>query len=155
MAQRPAYEPADERSLKELFSEMSSELSSLLRKEVELAKAEMKEKASLGAKGAGALAVGGVAALFALMLLSFAAAWGLAEVVAPGLAFLIVGVLYLVVATVMVSSGRKKLAQMKPPVPEQALTTVKQDVQAAKGSFQRGMSGSVPHRPSPGLARRR
>ena len=155
MAQRPAYTSTDERSLKELFSEMSSELSLLVRKEVELAKSEMKEKASLGAKGAGALAVGGVAALFALMLLSFAAAWGLAEVLAPGLAFLIVAVVYVVVAAVMLSSGRKKLAQMKPPVPEQALTTVKQDVQAAKGSFQRGMSGSAPRPPSPGLARRR
>ena len=155
MAQRPAYTSTDERSLKDLFSEMSGELSLLVRKEVELAKTELQQKASLGAKGAGALAVGGVAALFALLLLSFAAAWGLAEVLAPGLAFLIIGIVYLVVAAVMFSSGRRKLAQMKPPVPEQALTTVKQDVQAAKGSFQRGMSGSAPRPPSPGLARRR
>ncbi len=154
MAQRPAYVTTDERSLKDLFSEMNGELSLLVRKEVELAKAEMKEKASLGAKGAGALAVGGVAALFAVMLLSFAAAWGLAEVLAPGLAFLVVGVVHLVVAGVMLSSGRKKLTQMKPPVPELALSTVKQDVQAAKGSFQAGLSGSVSRRPSPGLARR-
>jgi hypothetical protein len=148
MAQRPPYVVSEERSLKELFSEMTSELSLLISKEVELAKAEMKQKASLAAKGGGALAVGGVAALFALMLLSFAAAWGLAEVMAPGLAFLAVGVVYLVIAAVMLSSGRKKLAQMKPPVPEQALTTLKQDVQVAKGSFQRGMSGSAPRPPS-------
>lgn len=155
MAQRPAYAPTDERSLKDLFSEMNAQLSLLVRKEVELAKVEMKQKASLGAKGAGALAVGGVAALLAVMLLSFAAAWGLAEVLAPGLAFLVVGVVHLVVAAVMLSSGRKKLSQMKPPVPELALTTVKQDVQATKGSFQRGLSGSVSRRPSSGLARRR
>lgn len=131
----------EERSLKDLFSEMTSELSLLFRKEIELAKLEMQEKASLATKGAIAMAVAGIMALFALLLLSFAAAWGLAEVLAPGVAFVIVGVVYLVVAAVMFSSGRKKLAQMKPPVPEQALTTVKQDVQTAKGSFQRGMSG--------------
>ena len=141
MAQRPTYTTAEERSLKELFSEMTGEISLLVRKEVELAKLEMKEKASLAAKGGVAMAVGGVMGLFALLLLSFAAAWGLAEVLAPGVAFVIVGVVYLVVAAVMFSSGRKKLAQMKPPVPEQALTTVKQDVQVAKGSLQRGMSG--------------
>ena len=56
MAQRPTYVPAEERSLKDLFSEMNGELSLLVRKEVELAKAEMKQKASLGAKGAGAMA---------------------------------------------------------------------------------------------------
>ena len=95
-----------------------------------------------------------MAALLAVMLLSFAAAWGLAEVLAPGLAFLVVGAVHLVVAGVMLSSGRKKLNEMKPPVPEQALSTVKQDVQVAKGSFQRGLSGSVSPRPSPGLARR-
>lgn len=148
MAQRPPHMVTEEQSLKDLFAEMSSELSLLVSKEMELAKAEMKQKASLAAKGGGALVVGGVAGLFALMLLSFAAAWGLAEVLAPGLAFLIVGVVYLVVAAVMLSSGRKKLAQMKPPVPEQALTTLKQDVQVAKGSFQRGMSGSVSRPPS-------
>ena len=143
MAQRRPHGADDERSLKDLFSEMTSEISLLVRKEVELAKLEMKEKASVATKGGVAMAIGGVMALFALMLLSFAAAWGLAEVLAPGVAFAIVGVVYLVVAAVMFSSGRKKLAQMKPPVPEQALTTVKQDVQVANGSLQRGMSGSA------------
>ena len=142
MAQRPTFTTAEERSLKELFSEMTGEISLLVRKEVELAKLEMKEKASLAAKGGVAMAVAGVMGLFALLLLSFAAAWGLAEVLAPGVAFVIVGAVYLVLAAVMFSSGRKKLAQMKPPMPEQALTTIKQDVQVAKGSLQRGMSGS-------------
>lgn len=144
---RPTYTKVEERSLKDLFSEMAGEVSVLVRKEMELAKLEMKEKASLGAKGGVAIAVGGVMGLFAVLLLSFAAAWGLAEVLAPGVAFVIVGVVYLVVAAVMLSSGRKKLAQMKPPVPQQALTTIKQDVQAAKGSLQRGMSGSMASRP--------
>ncbi len=146
---------AEERSLKELFSEMTGDLSLLVRQEIELAKLEMKEKASLAGKGGGALAAGGVAGLIGLLLLSFAAAWGLAEVIAPGLAFLAVAVVYLVLAAVLVASGRKRLNQMKPPVPEQTLTTVKQDVQVAKGSFQRGMSGSLATRPPAVRARGR
>ena len=147
MTAQPGRDPAEDRSLKDLFSEMTSQLSLLVRAEVELAKVEMKEKASLAGKGGAALAVGGVAALVGVLLLSFAAAWGLAEVMAPGLAFLVVAVVYLVLAAVMVASGRKRLNQMKPPVPEQALATVKQDVQVAKGSLQRGMNGSLAGRP--------
>ena len=147
MTAQPGRDPAEDRSLKDLFSEMTSQLSLLVRDEVELAKVEMKEKASLAGKGGAALAVGGVAALVGVLLLSFAAAWGLAEVMAPGVAFLVVAVVYLVLAAVMVASGRKRLNQMKPPVPEQALATVKQDVQVAKGSLQRGMNGSLAGRP--------
>ena len=147
MTAQPGRDPAEDRSLKDLFSEMTSQLSLLVRAEVELAKVEMKEKASLAGKGGAALAVGGVAALVGVLLLSFAAAWGLAEVMAPGVAFLVVAVVYLVLAAVMVASGRKRLNQMKPPVPEQALATVKQDVQVAKGSLQRGMNGSLAGRP--------
>ena len=147
MTAQPGRDPAEDRSLKDLFSEMTSQLSLLVRAEVELAKVEMKEKASLAGKGGAALAVGGVAALVGVLLLSFAAAWGLAEVMAPGLAFLVVAVVYLVLAAVLVASGRKRLNQMKSPVPEQALATVKQDVQVAKGSLQRGMNGSLAGRP--------
>ena len=146
MAQRPQA-PADDRSLKDLLSELSAEVSFLVSREVELAKTEMKEKVSLATKGGVAMAIGGVAAFLAVLLLSFAAAWGLAEVIAPGLAFLAVAAVWLVVAAVTLSSGRKRLAQAKPPVPEQALTTVKQDVQVAKGAFQRGLSGSAPRSP--------
>ncbi|MDQ3679529.1 MAG: phage holin family protein [Actinomycetota bacterium] len=154
MAQRPGQAPTDERPLKDLFSEMTSEVSLLMRKEVELAKLEMQEKASLAAKGGGAMAVGGVAALLGLLLLSLAAAWGLAEIVPTGLAFLAVAVVYLVVAAVMLSSGKKRLAQMKPPVPQQALSTVKEDVQVAKTSLSRGAAGSLARRPSrPGSRR--
>ena len=153
MAQSQSGALAEERSLKDLFSEMSSQLSLLVRNEVELAKGEMQAKASLAATGGAALAIGGVAALLAVVLLSFAAAWGLAEVVPTGVGFVIVAAVWGVVAAVMLSAGKKRLAAMKPPVPEQALMTVKQDVQVAKTSFARGISGGVDHRgaaPRPG-----
>jgi len=130
---------ADERSLSELLSEMSNELSVLFRKEVELIKVETKDSVSQAAKAGallGAVAVGG---LFALLLLAMAAAFGLAEVMATGLAFLIVGVVFLVVAGVSFALARKKLAEVRPP--EQAIATIKEDVEVAKSSIQRGASG--------------
>lgn len=156
MMARPSE--AAERPLKDLFSELSGELSFLVSREVELAKAEMSQKASLAAKGGGALAVGGVAALVAVLMLSMAAAWGLAVIIPTGFAFLIVAVVWLVVAGVMVAGGKKSLARMKPPAPEQALSSVKQDIQVAKGSLSRGVGGSLARRPRrpgrPGQTRR-
>lgn len=131
----------DERALSELFSEMSNELSALFRKEVELIKVETKESVSQAGKAGalfGAVAVGG---LFALLLLAMAAAFGLAEVMPTGFAFLIVGILFLIVAGVAFGMARKKLAEVKPP--EQAIATVKEDVEVAKSSLQRGVSGEA------------
>lgn len=131
----------DERPLSELFSEMSNELSALFRKEVELIKVETKDSVSQAAKAGalfGAVAVGG---LFALLLLAMAAAFGLAEVMPTGFAFLIVGILFLIVAGVAFGMARKKLAEVKPP--EQAIATVKEDVEVAKSSLQRGVSGEA------------
>lgn len=143
MPTRPTKgQPAtDERPLSELFSEMSNELSALFRKEVELIKVETKDSVSQAAKAGalfGAVAVGG---LFALLLLAMAAAFGLAEVMPTGFAFLIVGILFLIVAGVAFGMARKKLAEVKPP--EQAIATVKEDVEVAKSSLQRGVSGEA------------
>ena len=128
----------DDRSLSELLAEMSNQVKVLISKEVELAKLEIKESASLGSKSAVLLAGGGLIGLLALVFLSSAAAWGLAEVVAPGVAFLIVGVVYLLSAGVLLMAGRKRLAAFK-PAPTQTIETVKDDVAVAKGSLSRGM----------------
>ena len=130
---------AQERSLSELLSEMSTELSTLVQKEVELLKAETKDTVAQATKAAalfGGVAVGG---LFAGLMLAMAAAFGLAEVMATGLAFLVVGLVFLAIAGVAFAMARKKLAQVKPP--EQAIATIKQDVEVAKSSIQRGASG--------------
>lgn len=155
MEQRPWDAPGGERPLKELFSELSGELSFLVSREVELAKSELQEKASLAAKGGGAAAAGGVAALVAVVMLSLAAAWGLAEVLPTGFAFLVVAIVWVVVAMVMLASGKKRLSQMKPPARARALSSVKHDIQVAKTSLSRGAGGSLSRRPAPpGLTRR-
>ena len=70
--------------------------------------------------------VAAVSALLALILLSAAAAWGLAEVMAPGWAFLIVGALWAVVAGVSALMGRKTVAEMEPG-PRQTMEEIKED----------------------------
>ncbi len=126
-----ARRPGDERSLQELWSDMTREATVLLRKEVELAKIETKEQLGRAGKAGGAFGAAGLAGFMALQLLSFAAAWGLAAVLPTGFAFLIVGVVYLVVALVLFSGARKKAAEIQ-MVPRQTVETLKEDVQWAR-----------------------
>ncbi|MGI9032472.1 MAG: phage holin family protein [Acidimicrobiales bacterium] len=136
----PTSSPDEERPLGELLSDLTSQVQALVRKEMELAKAEVKEEVSKAGKGIGAFAAAGVVAFIAAIVLAFAAAWGLAELIATGLAFLVVGVLLLAVAAVAALKGKAKLAEVS-PMPEQTVETVKQDVETAKESLQRGASG--------------
>lgn len=127
----------EERPIAELLSDVTSQLQQLVRKEMELARVETKEQFSRAGKGAAAFGAAGAVGFVALILLASAAAWGLAEVVPVGLAFLIVAVVLLAVAAGLFAQGKAKLARFK-PVPEQTVQTIKQDVQTAKDSFQQG-----------------
>lgn len=128
---------ADDRSLSDLLSDVTSEIATLFRKEVELARAETSEQVSRAAKAGAMLGAAGVVGFLALILLAFAAAWGLAAVMPNGLAFLIVAVVFGIVAAALASAGKKKVASVN-PVPEKTVQTVKADVQVAKDSFARG-----------------
>ena len=127
----PTEPKAPEKSLGQLFSELTSDLSTLLRKEVELAKVETKEEASRAAKAGGMLGGGAFAGWFALLFLSFAVAWLLDEWLHTALAFLIVGLVYAGVAAVLVLRGRARLQSVN-PVPSQTVETLKEDVQWAR-----------------------
>jgi len=129
---------AEDRSLSELLSEVTGELATLFRQEVELAKVETSEQVSRAAKAGAMLGAAAVVGFLTLILLAFAAAWGLTEVVPEGVAFLIVGVVFGVVAAVLASAGKKKVASIN-PVPDQTVQTLKADVQVAKDSFARGV----------------
>ena len=128
---------AEDRSLSELLSDVTSELATLFRKEVELAKVETTEQVQQAAKAGAMLAAAGVIAFLDLILLAFASAWALAEVMPTGLAFLLVAIVFGVVAAVLVSVGKKKFASVN-PVPNQTVQTLKADVQVARDSFARG-----------------
>ncbi len=124
---------------------MSNQTKVLISKEVELAKLEVKDQVARGSKAAALLAAAGVAGLFGLLLVSFAAAWGLAAVIPTGFAFLIIGVIFLGVAGALFTKGRKQAAEVR-PAPEQTMKTLKEDVQVAKSALSRGANSSTPPR---------
>jgi membrane protein implicated in regulation of membrane protease activity len=132
----------DDRTISELLSEVTGEMSQLLHKEVELAKLETKEQVSRASRAGALFGASGVGAFVALVLLAMAAAWGLAEIMAPGVAFGVVGVLFLLVSVLLLSIGRRKLAEVQPP----RLDTMKQDVRAAKTSLSSGARGAHTYR---------
>ncbi len=118
-------------SVSELLGRVTDDFSQLVRTHVELAKVEIKEEVARAGKGAGMLTGAAVAGFITLLLLSFALAWGLAEAMAPGWAFLIVGLLWGAVAAVLAVQGRDKIRQVH-PLPEQTKETVEEDVAWAK-----------------------
>jgi hypothetical protein len=126
-----AASPDGEGSLGDLFSMLTSELSQLVRSEMELARVELHEEATKAGKAAGMLVGGAVAALVALILLTSAVAWGLAEVVEPGWAFLVVGLVVGAVAAVLAMKGRTRLADVH-PVPDLTVDTLKEDARWAR-----------------------
>ena len=126
-AERP-LEP--DPSLPELLSRLSSDFGDLLSTQLELAKVEIKEEIGRAGKSAAMLGGGAAAAYLALILLAFAAAWGLAEVVPEGFAFLIVGVVVAAIAAFLLMTGRDRMREVR-PVPE-TTETLKEDVQWAK-----------------------
>lgn len=123
--------PPDDRSLGELFSEMSNEVSELFRKEVELAKVELKQEAQRAGKAGGLLGGAAVAAYLALLFVSLAIALALAALMPGWLAFLLVGVLYAIGAAVLAKQGRARLKQVN-VVPDQTVQTLKEDAQWAR-----------------------
>ena len=127
----PRSEEVAETSIGELIGNISDDLSQLFRQEVELAKAEIKQEASKAGKAAGMLGVAGFAGYLAVVLLSFAAVFGLANVMDAGWAALIVAAVWAVIGGVLFAAGRTKLKTVD-PVPHRTVGTLKEDAQWLK-----------------------
>ncbi|WP_407708851.1 phage holin family protein [Arthrobacter nitrophenolicus] len=108
-----AHQKADNASLGELLGDVTRDLSTLMRQEVELAKAELKQSATRAGKGSGMLAGAGVAGHFVLVFLSLALMFALGALMPLGWAAVIVAVLWAIIAAVLASIGRKELKQIK------------------------------------------
>jgi F0F1-type ATP synthase assembly protein I len=119
-----------DKSLGELFGELTSDMGTLFRKEVELAKLEAKDELKQGGKAAGMFAGAGLGAWMAVLFLSLALAWLLDQAMNTALAFAIVGVVWAIVAAVLAQSGKKKMAAVK-PLP-QTTQTIKEDAEWAR-----------------------
>jgi hypothetical protein len=120
-----------ERTLGQLVADASRDLSTIVRSEVALAKAELKKDVVAGVTGAAMFVTAGVLAFLALILLLIAAAYGLvAAGLAPWLAFLIVAAALLLLGAVLVLIGKRRLSRIGPP--ERTVRTSKETVEALK-----------------------
>lgn len=117
-------------TLGELVASATKDLSTLVRKEIELAKLELKVEAKSAGKGAGMLGGAGFSGLMGLIFLSIAAAYAIGRLVPLGAGFLIVGALYVLVAGVLALLAKKNLSKVGPP--QKTVATVKGDIAWAK-----------------------
>ena len=136
MPEHTAQGRRDDRPVGELVRDLSQQTTDLVRKEVELAKAELAVKARSAGIGAGMFGGAGALGFYALGALTAAAILGLAQVVDGWLAALIVGVLYAAGAGVLALTGKKKVETATPPVPEHAVASAKEDVRYTKAKVQ-------------------
>lgn len=121
----------------ELVRRLSTQLSELFRRELDLARTELTAKGKRAGAGAGLAGAGGVVALFAVATLIAAAVAGLATVVPVWLSALIIGVVLLLVAGVLALVGRSRLRRATPAVPEQAVQGIQSDVSAVRNAVHR------------------
>jgi uncharacterized membrane protein YqjE len=116
----------------ELVKDLSAQVSTLVRQELELAKAELTEKGRQAGIGAGMFGGAGLFALYGVGALVACAIIALATAVAAWLAALIVAVVLFAVAGVLALVGKSRTARAVPPVPEQTVATIKEDVRYTK-----------------------
>ena len=128
-----APEDVGEVSLGDLVGNVTRDLSTLMRQELALAQAELKQEATKTAKGGGAMAGAGLAAIFVLLFLSLALWAGLSNLMDAGWAALIVAVIWAVIAAVLFVTGRSRLRQVR-PTPERTVETLSHVPDALKGS---------------------
>ena len=121
----------DDRSVGQLLGDVTRELQALVRKELELARAETKEELQRAGAVGKRFGVAALAGYLAVVMLSFAAAWALTAVMPTGWAFFAVGVVLGVVAGAMALQGRRRLREFH-PVPQETAETLKEDVQWLK-----------------------
>ena len=128
----------EDATIAELVKRLSEQMSRLAREEVELAKAELTAKGKRAGLGAGMFGGAGLFGLYALGALTAAIILALATAVAGWLAAHIVAVVYAAIAGALALTGKSKVEDATPPVPEQATESVKEDVRWAKFRAQEG-----------------
>ena len=128
----PVQQTAGDRSLGDLISEVTGDLSTLVRQELELAKAEVQQTAARAGKGAGMLGGAAVAWYFLLLFLSIALWWAIGSATGLGWSALIVAVIWGIIGAVLYVMGRNSLKSVR-GIPTTA-DTVKKIPDALKGN---------------------
>jgi hypothetical protein len=127
-----------ELSVPELMRQLSEQTATLVRQELELAKAELTVKGKRVGIGAGMFGAAGVFGLYALGAFTAAVILALSLAMSGWLAALIVTAVYGAVAGALALSGKSNVQRGVPPVPEQTVETVREDVEMAKQRAQEG-----------------
>jgi hypothetical protein len=104
---------ADTSSLGDLLGDVTRDMSTLMRQEVELAKVELKQSATRAGKGAGMFAGAGVAGHFVLLFLSLGLWWALGDLMGLGWSAVVIAVVWGIAAAILAALGRKELNAIK------------------------------------------
>jgi uncharacterized membrane protein YqjE len=126
------YAASDDRALADVMRDLSQQSTELIRQEIELAKAELRAKGKSAGVGAGMFGAAGLIALFGVGALTACLVLAFATAVDAWLAALIVAVVYLAGAGVVALVGKGKVQEATPPAPEQAIASTKEDVRWTK-----------------------
>lgn len=121
-----------ERPAAELMKELASQTSTLVRQELDLAKAEMAQKGKQAGLGVGMFGAAGIVGFVAFLALTACFVAALATGMKVWLAAVIVAAVYALIAGALAVVGRSRVKEATPPVPEQTVETVKEDVEWAK-----------------------
>ncbi|MET8142344.1 phage holin family protein [Sphaerisporangium sp. NPDC005288] len=134
---RPAANPYASLSTAELVRHLSEDVSRLVKDEIRLAAIELTGKGRKAGLGAGLFGGAGVVALYGGGALVAALILLVAQALAPWISALIVGVVLLIVAAVLALVGKRQVARATPPLPQEAIRSIKADVDAVKESAHR------------------
>ena len=124
--------PASDASLAELVRRLGDELSTLVRDEIRLAQAELAQKGKQAGVGAGMFGGAGMLAFYGVGALIAALTLALSLALEPWLAAVIVGVVLLALAGILALVGKRKVQEAFPPLPQQAVQNVKDDIAVVK-----------------------
>ncbi|HET6877844.1 MAG TPA: phage holin family protein [Jatrophihabitans sp.] len=135
--------PAEQPTIGELSSRLSEQMSRLVRDEIALAQAEAKQRAKQLGMGVGMFGTGGVFAFFAGACAVAGAVLGLTNVVPGWLAALIVAGVLFALAGIVALIGGRSVKKGSPPVPADAMQSVKADAEAVRNAVRHGRSEVV------------
>jgi hypothetical protein len=138
-----AHQDPRQLSTADLLKRFTNEATGRVRKEIELAKAELADKGKELGAGAGMLAGAAVAALAAIGALTACLILALDEVMHPALAALIVMILWAAIGGALALLGRDRVRQASPVAPREATEGLKEDLRAAKDGLRAGRAGHI------------
>jgi uncharacterized membrane protein YqjE len=132
MARNGETDDMRDRPVGELLKQLANETTTLVRQEIELAKAEFSEKGRKAGAGFGMWGAAGVVGLLALGALTAFFILALGSVMPNWLAALVVTIAYGVIAGVLYVTGKQRVDEAGPAKPEQTIETLKEDMEWAK-----------------------